>query len=257
MSDDWGQVNEGYRHSISTADLMITNHAKFIMKVVAGYDKFESSDAMIRGNATEHAVNEKLLDDTIDLAETAKQDYINRGGDGEKEMNFSMACADVMYKELQSRQLNTPTEYQLKLYDEKFMGCTKPIIGFLDWKFGNNDTIVDAKSTARVPSVGKAKDIRQQSLYWGMTGKKYRMALLYASDKKCNFIEIPTQILEEQLDIVVRNFKFIESCIERFTTLAEWINAFPYPNFEDFGWNYDEELKQITIEKWRSLWHKH
>ena len=253
MSEEWGIANEDYKHSHSTADLIITNPAKFIMKAIVGHDTWTTSDAMIRGNATEFAVQEKLLDDTVDISELAKQDYIDRGGIGEKEMKFAMACANVMYEELISRQLHTPTDYQQRLDEANFMGCTKNCRGFIDWTFGNNGWIVDGKSTGRVPSKPTSTATRQQALYWGLTGKKYRMALLYASDKRCNFVEIPQKELEDQLQIVIRSFKYIESMMTRFTTLAEWINAFPYPDFDN-GWNYDDELKQLTIEKWRSLW---
>jgi len=113
---------------------------------------------------------------------------------------------------------------------------------------------VDLKSTARVPSgidTVATNHIRQQAYYWGLSGKKRQFALLYASDKKYNYIEIPQSRLEEEWEIMLKNQRWIERIDNMCQTKQDWLDMFPFPDTNTFyykdGGNFQQRI--ITLLK--------
>tara|TARA_R100001086_G_scaffold199750_1_gene115927 strand:- start:3493 stop:4257 length:765 start_codon:yes stop_codon:yes gene_type:complete len=246
--------NVDFRHSHSNAETFNKNRCKWVMENIYGYIGTKS-DAMIRGSSAEFGCNEKLQNDDTNIEKVIKENFIERGGHDETELIFAQKCGQLMYEFLTEFQFK-PTEYQMFLNSNgKEYGLKYPIVGYTDWLDSkNHKMVIDGKSTKRVMSKASHTATRQQGLYYGLSGKQWKFGLLYASNSKYNFIEIPKEELEEGFDTSIKLFKQIENEMTKYSTLKEWVNSCPYPNFDDWEWNYDEELKNLTKEIWRSLW---
>ena len=170
------------------------------------------------------------------------------------EFEFAINSAKLIAKELQERQMNRPDEYQERVYcDGSKFGLKYPIVGFLDFSYHKNyDMVVDIKTTKRVPTVANSDHILQQALYWKLTGETRRFALLYASDKRVNFIEISKQDLERAWATILFNMKFIERLDERCQSKKDWALSFPYPDLNSFYFS-DKGFKQKITELYEEL----
>ena len=88
--------------------------------------------------------------------------------------------------------------------------------------------------------------IRQQSFYWGLSGKKRRFALLYGTNKKCEYYEISQKELAEGWEIMKLNMSWIERIDNICQTQQDWIDMFPFPDTNSFYYS-DENFKQKII----------
>ena len=176
------------------------------------------------------------------------------------EFEFAINSAKQIAKELQQRQMNRPDKYQERVWnDGKDFGLKYPIVGFLDFTYDKNyNMVVDIKTTKRVPSSYESAfqmnkgHFLQQSLYWKLTGEKRRFALLYASDKKVNFIEIKKEDLQNGWEEILFNMRFIERMDKQCKSKEDWLLAFPYPSIDSFYYN-DMKFKQSIINLYKGV----
>jgi len=103
-----------------------------------------------------------------------------------------------------------------------------------------------------MPREYKTDNYLQQCFYYGLSGKKRRFALLYATNKKYSYFEISKKELEKGWEIVQYNMKHLERLDTLCKTKKDWVEMFPYPDtnsfyFNDSG-NYNEKIKQLYEE---------
>ena len=244
-----------YRHSASSA-LKIKNAPQLfvadkIMKLKQPY-----GDAAIRGNVAE-PLGRYLM--AKDITEEQAWDYAVKkfkklGGTDKKELKFAYDCAYKIAEELKSRQMKRPDQYQERVWNDGIeFGLKYGIVGFLDFTYNNDyNMVIDIKTTKRVPTKANYDHILQQSLYWKLTGETRRFALLYASDKRVNFIEISKQELQNGWKQILFNMEFIERLDERCKSKQDWILSFPYPSIDSFYYS-DENFKQLIIKLYKGV----
>ena len=176
------------------------------------------------------------------------------------EFEFAINSGKLIAKEFRERQMNRPDKYQERVWnDGKDFGLKYPIVGFLDFTYHKNyNMVVDIKTTKRVPSSYESAfqmnkgHFLQQSLYWKLTGEKRRFALLYASDKKVNFIEIKKNDLQDGWEEILFNMRFIERVDDRCKTKKDWVLSFPYPSINSYYYN-DRNFKQQITQLYKEL----
>ncbi len=176
------------------------------------------------------------------------------------EFEFAINSAKQIAKELQERQMNRPDQYQERVWDDgKQFGLRFGIVGFLDFSyFKNYNMVVDIKTTKRVPSTYESAyqmnkgHFLQQSLYWKLTGEKRRFALLYASDKKVNFIEIKKEDLQKGWQEILFNMKFIERIDSQCKSKEDWLLSFPYPSLNSYYFS-DDNFKQTITKLYKGV----
>jgi len=88
------------------------------------------------------------------------------------------------------------TQLPIELYLD---GIDAPIVGYLDFAFGEGDKAIDVdlKTTSRMPSEPKPEHVRQVSIYRKARGR--RGALLYATPKKCELYEVTDKMADDAM----------------------------------------------------------
>tara|TARA_R100001463_G_scaffold123496_1_gene180200 strand:- start:130 stop:522 length:393 start_codon:yes stop_codon:yes gene_type:complete len=128
-------------------------------------------------------------------------------------------------------------------------------MGYGDFTYVNSGEpylTVDLKSTGQMPREYKTDNYLQQCFYYGLSGKKRRFALLYATNKKYSYFEIPKKELETGWKIVQYNMQHLERLDTLCKTKKDWVEMFPYPDTNSFYFNdsgdYNEKIKQLYEE---------
>ena len=236
----------GYRHSPSSVNGFSGDSREKEMAYRIFGIKSPPNDHIFRGICVESSVRFILhrspthsqLRKYVDL----KWDKLN--GIDPKYYQWCADAASLMAQELEQRQLK-----RIKKFQEPFYGTYGAFncYGLADFTF--NDVTVDIKAPKTMPpyNIPKTNWIRQQAFYWGLSGKKRRFALLYGTNKKCEYYEIPQKELAEGWEIMKRNMSWIEKIDSLCKTKQDWLNMFPYPDTNSFYYN-DENFKQQIIK---------
>ena len=254
---------KNFKHSASSTDKFVKVPQLFVADKIMGI-KSGYGDAAIRGNVSEPLAYYMMAKDpTKDQAiDYATKKWKKLGGQSDDELQFAIQCGFQIAEELESRQLKRPEKYQERVFnDGKEFGLKYGIHGFLDFSYFKNvpmPLVIDIKTTKRVPSSLESamqmnpSHFLQQSLYWKLTGQNRKFALLYVSNKKTNYLEIPESYLEEGFKIIYYNMKLIERFDDICKSKADWIKMFPYPDLSSFYFS-DKKFKQKIIELYEEL----
>ena len=253
MSNTQTIIKEDFKHSFSSVGKFITNPSAWLCHYGLGL-KSPSTPAMVRGNVSEFGAYYKLK-----KASQIKSDKLcskllkwkfdrNKFIEIGKELDNSIAIADVFTKFLQERQLTRIVSYQ-KEVSKKINGLDYPVRAFTDFEFDN--IIVDAKSTMRMPSAPKHDHIRQQALYSKLYNKP--TALLYATPKKTMYYELEQNDINDGYNQIMSYFKSLENYIKRCNnSLEEAIKITPlYTDPNPFAW--DHNIKQEAEKIWQKI----
>ena len=244
-----------YSHSPSSLNSLRNAPQQFIANKVFGIRSL-ANDKMKRGTISEYACRFLLAKDPSDehLMNYITKWWKRLEGEDDKNIKWTFDCAKLFTQSLEERQLKRP-----HIYQEAFTG-TLPFLkykskGYGDFTYVNSGEpylTVDLKSTGQMPKEYKTDNYLQQCFYYGFSGKKRRFALLYATNKKYSYFEIPKDQLEKGWEIVQFNMKHLERLDELCKTKKDWVEMFPYPDtnsfyFNDSG-NYNEKIKQLYEE---------
>jgi len=251
---------KNFRHSASSANKFVNVPQLFVADKIMGI-KQPYGDQAIRGNNSESLAYYMMAKDpTKDQAiDYATKKWKKLGGQSDDELQFAVDCGFRIAEELESRQLKRPEKYQERVFnDGKEFGLKYGIHGFLDFSYFKNvpmPLVIDIKTTKRVPSSLETcsyDHILQQSLYWKLSGQNRKFALLYVSNKKTNYLEIPEAELRKGWEIIYYNMKLIERFDDICKSKADWIKMFPYPDLGSFYFS-DKKFKQKIIELYEEL----
>jgi len=254
---------KNFKHSASSGSKIKNVPQLFVADKIFGI-KSKFGDSAIRGNMAE-ALGYYILakDPTKEQAiDYATKKWNKLGGQSDDELQFGISCGFRMAEFLQSMQLARPEKYQERVFnDGKEFGLKYGIHGFLDFSYFKNvpmPLVIDIKTTKRVPSSldTVSKDhLYQQSLYFKLTqiaGIKRKFALLYVSNKKTNYLEIPESYLEEGWKIMKFNLQLIERLDKQCKSKADWLLSFPYPDLSSFYFS-DKKFKQQIINLYEGV----
>lgn len=203
--------------------------------------------AMSRGHAAELGIYTAIMTDSNghDEAESEFLKLTALGVEGvsrEKERANLAAYVDNGVAALKEAGLSEVTDYQEKISID-LEGVKVPIIGFTDITF--EGSVVDVKSTGRLPSAISPAHRRQGSIYQKAKGN-HAIQFLYTTPKKYGFytLEDSEQDLNE-----VHNTAL---CIQRFLGISKdpmELVQFIAPNFDHFYWN-----NPSTRAKAKEIW---
>jgi hypothetical protein len=251
---------KNFKHSASSANKFVNVPQLFVADKIMGI-KQPYGDAAIRGNVAEPLARYIMAKDVTgeQALDFATKKWEKLGGQDKTELRFAYDCAYLIAEELQSRQLKRPEKYQERVFnDGKEFGLKYGIHGFLDFSYFKNvpmPLVIDIKTTKRVPSSLETcsyDHILQQSLYWKLSGQNRKFALLYVSNKKTNYLEIPEAELRKGWEIIYYNMKLIERFDDICKSKADWIKMFPYPDLSSFYFS-DKKFKQKITELYEEL----
>ena len=235
-------LSVGYRHSPSSVNGFVNAPQKEYAYRIFGL-RSPQNDNMVRGNCVEAAVRYILhrSPSHSDLRRYVDKKWDKLKGVDPKYLQWCTDAASNMSKELEQRQLR-----RIKKFQEPFFGTYGKFncYGLSDFTF--NDVTVDIKAPSVMPpyNIPKTDWIRQQSFYWGLSGKNRRFAILYGTNKKCEYYEIPKKELEEGWEIMKQNMSWIERIDSLCKTPQDWIDMFPYPDTNHYY--YSDVKDQIT-----------
>ena len=251
---------KNFKHSASSANKIKNVPQLFVADKIFGL-KQPYGDSAKRGNCSE-ALGYYILakDPTREQAiDYATKKWKKIGGVSVSELHFAIECGFRMADELQSMQLARPEKYQERVFGKGVdYGLRRDIQGFLDFSYFKKvpkPIVIDIKTTKRVPSSLETcsyDHILQQSLYWKLTGDNRRFALLYVSDKKTNYLEIPEMELRKGWEIMKYNLLLIERLDKKCKSKADWLLSFPYPDLSSFYFS-DKGFKQQIINLYEGV----
>ena len=124
------------------------------------------------------------------------------------------------------------------------------IIGYIDFVFA--DTVVDLKTTARMPSKASASNKRQLSIY-AMHYKDKKSEVFYASPKEHKIFEITKQDIE----IYQKQVRYIAMSIMKFLSISsdkEELASMVLPDVDDWKWS-EEMINEVKdkVQAWKGI----
>ena len=215
---------------------------RYIFKI---YDP--ANAAMARGNAVEHGLQVALqggeFDDPLD---EAMRDFNKRtalGVDGERREKEAGNIGGMVAqaREGMSSANATVVGYQEKI-EVEIPGIDVPVIGYTD--FTCEDTIIDLKTTTRLPSAISASHRRQGSVYQRAAGNK-AIDFLYATPKKNAMYRLENSDADwkEVCETALR----LQRWLAKFESKEELASC-AIPNYDSFYWS-----SSATREKAREI----
>ena len=117
-----------------------------------------------------------------------------------------------------------------------------PIIGYIDFLFDN--TIVDLKTTARIPSKPTESQKRQMALY-SMAYPDKKVDLFFASSKDSKKFSL------RSLSAYKKQIKTVAFTIQRFLSLSEdkhTLAQYEFPNTD--SWMWSDKMKKEAEKIW-------
>ena len=169
--------------SPSSINTYITDKSQWIMRYLFGIKSFSGASAM-RGIALEHVLAEKVEKGFYDFDMLDKK-FVALCGEAGIDLNEARTEKERKSLEGYGKVLDEKFKYKkLEGYQEKVEvqldDLPIPIIGYIDFLFDN--TIVDLKTTARIPSKPTESQKRQMALY-SMAYPDKKVDLFFASSK--------------------------------------------------------------------------
>jgi hypothetical protein len=209
----------------------------------------EMGPAARRGTAVEAGLDVFLLDrqSTRQACTTAAVDNfrLNTGGVTDDDYDREASLIEPMLTQALGALRDAPPLLARQIKIETWLdNIPVPIIGFLDYVF-EDQSIVDLKTTARLPSAPRPDHLRQAAIY--AHARQAPVSLLYVTDKKhARYHASPDQVAESLADVtrIARSLARVLAASDTAADVAEFVT----PKFDSFYWT--EETKTQA----RSIW---
>jgi hypothetical protein len=219
--------------SPSSINTYITDKSQWIMRYLFGIKSFSGASAM-RGIALEHVLAEKVEKGFYDFDMLDKK-FVALCGEAGIDLNEARTEKERKSLEGYGKVLDEKFKYKkLEGYQEKVEvqldDLPIPIIGYIDFLFDN--TIVDLKTTARIPSKPTESQKRQVDLFFASSkdSKKFSLRSLSAYKKQ---------------------IKTVAFTIQRFLSLSEdkhTLAHYEFPNTD--SWMWSDKMKKEAEKIW-------
>ena len=243
----------GIHHlSHSSINTWLTDPARFIADKLFGV-RDKGSASMHRGTATEFGLSQKYTDEAweIDLEvvgtkfeQLCQDDLIDVDDERrikEKE-NLKEYC-NILNKHFDFQNM---VDYQKKI-EITFEDLPVPLIGYIDFIF--EETIIDLKTTGRMPSKPTDANKRQMALYH-MAYPEHQCNVVYASPKAYQTILIDY----EEIKYHQRQIKSVAFGLMKFLAISddkEELASIIHPNYDSWTWSdYLKEQSSKKITQW-------
>ena len=206
----------------------------------------DSGAGAIRGIAQEHVLAQKYEKGSFDFLELDTK-FIGLCGEAgidlndekvKKERNTLASFGEVLDKNFKYKNLES---YQQKV-EVQLDDLPIPIIGYIDFLF--KDTIVDLKTTVRMPSKPTEAQMRQLALY-SMAYPKKKVDLFFASPKMHKKFNL------KNLSLHKKQLQTVAFSIQKLLSLSEdkhYIASLFFPNVDSWMWSY--KAKQDASQIW-------
>ena len=238
------------RHSPSALNLFCASPSMFVLERILRIKQPVGVPAH-RGVAVEDGVTHGLLNpdaalkDCVDVAQL-KYDNLTALSTDDRRAKYRDNIPDMVSQALaELRPYGVPSATQ-GFVEWQPEGLTLPIVGYFDYEFADKGTIVDLKTTERIPSEIKIPHARQVSLYVTATGDNKRGLLSYASPKK---------VVTYQLENAREHLKALHQIalrVEKFLSLSEdpqFYLSITAPDLDSYFWN-SPAARQLSHEMW-------
>ena len=236
----------GIEHlSASSLNKAIASLDSWVISYVFGI-KDPSNAAMSRGNAVEMGGHAWLQGGTVEEAVKVATDEFNKltclGIDGDSRAKELANIAPMVEQTAAAFGDKRPdiADYQ-KRVEVEIPGVPIPLMGFTDYGF--EDTIVDLKTTMRMPSAIPAAHRRQGAIY-RRSGNR-AVDFLYVTQKKFSRYRLEND--EQDWLEICQAANRLNRWLDKFETREE-MAATIIPNYDSFYWNSPQ-----TREKGREI----
>lgn len=235
--------------SPSTCNMFAASPAAFIMKILKVAGKVGA--AAHRGTSVEDGVSHGLFNpgvpvaDCIGVAEQKFWSLTALSGDPNTEKERQSIAPMVTRALGELRAYGPPTSAQGKV-EHYVDGLAVPLIGFYDLEWANHGTVLDLKTTHRLPSKISVPHARQVSLYAHCRGTKHDARLAYVTTQKASIYRL------ENVDEHLKALERIALTIQRFLSIssdAKELAALVVPDVDSFYFN-DTFTRQKCHEIW-------
>lgn len=228
----------GIKHlSPSSLNLWANEPALYVLKYLHGH-KDDMGAAAKRGTAVEAGLDVFLFNrdaSVSDCTDVAIHNYrINTLGilDDEHDKEAGL-IAPMLAQAIGALRNAPPVAFRQLSIETWISGIPVPIIGFLDYVF-EDGSILDLKTTARLPSAPRPDHIRQVSIY--AQARQAPVSLLYVTPVKHARYHASADQVAEGLAEVTRIAKTLARVLSASSTAAD-VAEFVTPKFDSFYWN--------------------
>ena len=246
-------MNPFERHNIkhlspSALNLWANEPAMYVLKYLHGF-RDDTGPAAKRGTAVEAGLDVFLLNRDVSPADcwkVAVENFrLNTGGVVDDEHEKECELIVPMLSQAIGALRNAPALLARQLSIETWIdGIPVPVIGFLDYVF-EDGSILDLKTTARLPSAPRPDHIRQVSIY--AHARQAPVSLLYVTPAKHARYHASADQVAEGLAEVARIAKTLARVLSASSTAAD-VAEFVSPKFDSFYWN------DSSINAARKVW---
>lgn len=246
-------MNPFQRHGIkhlspSSLNLWANEPALYVLKYLHGM-KDDVGPSAKRGTAVEAGLDVFLLDRQATIeqcTEVAINNFrLNTGGVIDDDHDKEAALIQPMLTQAIGALRQAPPLLARQLLIETWIdGIPVPIIGFLDYVFEDH-SILDLKTTARLPSAPRPDHIRQVSIY--AHARQAPVSLLYVTPAKHARYHASADQVAEGLAEVTRIAKTLARVLSASDTAAD-VAEFVTPKFDSFYWS------EPSIAAARKVW---
>tara|TARA_R100000388_G_scaffold33067_1_gene25775 strand:+ start:245 stop:985 length:741 start_codon:yes stop_codon:yes gene_type:complete len=231
--------------SPSSINTYINDKSQWIMRYLFGIKSFSGASAM-RGIALEHVLAEKQEKGFFDF-DMLDTKFVGLCGEAgidlqesrtEKERKSLQSYGKILDEKFKYKKLE---DYQKKV-EVQLDDLPIPIIGYIDFLFDN--TIVDLKTTSRIPSKPTEAQKRQMALY-SMAYPDKKVDLFFASHKDSKKFSL------RSLSAYKKQITKVAFTIQRFLSLSEdkhTLAQYEYPNTD--SWMWSDKMKKEAEKIW-------
>ena len=236
------------RHSPSSLNLFSSSPALFVLEKLFGIRQ-SGNAPMSRGTAVEDGVTHGLMNPKAPLTEChavalKKYDMITGLMTDTRREEYRGTIPDMVDRALSElRPYGIPSVCQ-QFVEWKPEGLKFPIVGYLDYHWGDHNITVDLKTTEKLPSSVKVSHAKQISLY--VTSNNANARICYCTPKKQATYQV------ENIDAHRKALHQMALKCEAFLALSDDPKFFldiTIPDVESFYWN-GASMRALAYEYW-------
>lgn len=245
MSDPW--TKHGIEHlSASSLATFRNEPAIWVMRYLFKF-KDEVGPGAWRGTAVEAGLDQLLYAREKEVALEAALASFDSAAQGEVSEDITKerdAIAPMLAQAWeQVKGLGMPMARQLKVI-HTLPGIEIPVIGYVDYTF--EDSLLDLKTTHRMPSEPSPDHAAQVTVYADALGKKG--SLVYATTKKSATYPLTDDHTTQARWALLTSARAIRAFLRRVDTREEAAEMCA-PNFENFRWS--DAARAEALEIWK------
>lgn len=238
------------RHSPSSLNLFCASPSMFVLERIIGIRQPVGAPAH-RGTAVEAGVTLGLMDPKATLeacndAAFKKYDAITALSSDARRADYRATIPDMVKMALEElRPYGVPSHTQ-GFVEWRPEGLTYPIVGYFDFRWEQTGTLVDLKTTEKMPSSIKVPHARQVALYATKTGDNADARLTYVTPKKK--VTYQLENVREHLNALHQ----IALRCEAFLALSDDPDFFKkiiVPDLESFYWG--GPARELAFQHWQ------